>query len=124
MKRITALYLGALLIGQTPALLLANHDGMGPGDHPKMGAEMVEKRTERLTKKLDLTVKQQEDVKVILKAEQDQLKPVHEQIKTIHDGTMEKIKAQLTDEQKKKFDEWKERKEEKMEKRYKKEMKK
>src|SRR3954462_963090 len=114
MKRKIAaiLALGAFLIGPTPSLVLAHDE---PGMSEK-GEKMAEHRLEHLTKALKLTTDQQGQVKQILQDEATQMKPLHEQMKTIHEQSDGKISALLTGDQKKKYDELKAKREEKMKK--------
>ena len=116
MNRIAILSLSTILISQMPLVLRADDVTPPPaaGDHAKMGEHRVDHRLTHLTKTLDLTTDQQGQVKQILQAETDQMKPLHEQIMAIRKQTDEKIQSVLTDAQKKKFTELRENQKEEM----------
>jgi Spy/CpxP family protein refolding chaperone len=116
MKRIAILSLSAILVAQMPRLVRAENAPPPPpaGDHVKMGEPMVEHRLKHLTKKLDLSTDQQSQVKQVLQAETDQIKPLRQQMIAIRKQTDEKIQAVLTDAQKKKFTELRENQKEEM----------
>jgi Spy/CpxP family protein refolding chaperone len=114
------LLIAGLLAGTIPTLSRAeeatppsgHHEGMG---HDKMPGQMVEQRVTHLSRKLNLTDAQKEQVKSILQEEADQIKPLHEQMKSIHDATRSKVNAVLTPEQQKTYEAMKEKMKSKME---------
>ncbi len=68
-----------------------------------------------LTNKLDLTTEQQAQVKQIFEAKRPQMEALHQQMKALRDETDTEIKAILTTDQLKKFEEMQAKRKEKRE---------
>ncbi len=87
----------------------------GPGGQHRGHGQMEEHRIEHMTKALNLTPDQVTQVKAIGASSHDQMRALHEDTATapadkrakmmaIHEDSMTKVRALLTDEQKTKFD--------------------
>lgn len=101
MRTVTILVISALL--SAPAFA---HKSGTPG----------ERMMHHMTKSLDLTDTQQEQVKAIFESKKPEMEALHEQMKALRESTNTEIKAILNDEQKAKFEEQLERREEKRQK--------
>ena len=97
-----------------PATTQGGEQQPGPGGHHGHG-KMEEHRIEHMTKALNLTPDQVTQVKAIDASSHDQMRALHEDTATapadkrakmmaIHEDSMTKVRALLTDEQKTKFD--------------------
>jgi Spy/CpxP family protein refolding chaperone len=97
------------------------------GDMPSI-EERVDKKMEKMTKNLDLTPEQQTAIRAILQQKFEEGQKVHEEVrekmKALHDTTQSAIQAELTPEQKEKYEAQKKEWEEKWEKKDKKKDKK
>jgi Spy/CpxP family protein refolding chaperone len=69
---------------------------------------------EKLTKKLDLTQEQQNKILPILQDKHEKMEALHNQMKEMRQNAMSQIEAQLTPEQKEKFQKSREERKEKM----------
>src|SRR5690349_19018867 len=109
MKAAPLLIVG-ILTAQFPSFTFADHE---PGHSMyEMGhepGEFIDKRVEHMTKKLGLNDSQKDQLKQVLQSEVDQIKPLQDQMKTIHDDTQTKIKAMLTPDQLKKYESMKDK---------------
>jgi Spy/CpxP family protein refolding chaperone len=83
-----------------------DHDsGQGkPGSHRGMERMDAEHRLERMSKHLNLTEAQKARIKPLLAEEEQQMKALREQFRTLRKATMDRIKPVLTPEQLKKYD--------------------
>ena len=85
----------------------AGGDGHGYKHDPKS-------RLERMTKKLDLTQEQQDNILPILEDKHQKMEALHKQMKEMRQNAMSQIEAQLTPEQQEKFQKSREERKKKM----------
>lgn len=89
-------------------------------DHAQRGPMDPNRQLQRMTKQLNLTSDQQNQILPILTGTQDQMKSIRgdsslsdtdrrAKMRSLHEDTQAKIKAVLTDDQKKRFDEMQQR---------------
>jgi Spy/CpxP family protein refolding chaperone len=113
MKVSRFLLLAAVLVASIAAL--AQMGGMGQGGGRRGQMPSVDDRVQQLTKQLDLNSDQQKQVRGILQDQMDQMSKLRNDNSTpreekrskmmqIHQSAMDKVRAVLTDDQKKKFD--------------------
>jgi protein CpxP len=95
MNRLGYWALGSVLLTSIPAIY-ANDFSMGP-------TEMVDARLDKLTHKLDLNAAQQQKARAILLDEANQMEPLHQQMKSIHDASDVKLNEILNPDQQKKY---------------------
>ena len=88
-------------------------------DDKDYGTKSAE-RLQKLTKKLSLSVAQQEKVGQILEEKSQKMKALHEQMKAARQQAMEQIKNELTPDQKEKFENMQEKHKKKRHERHKK----
>ena len=103
-----------LMIGMVGSALIvgagtswADGDGHGYKHDPKS-------KLEHLTKKLDLTQEQQDKILPILQDKHQKMEALHNQMKETCEQAMAQVEAQLTPEQKEKFQKSREERQEKM----------
>ena len=94
--------------GLVTASVWADDDDKGYGHDPAA-------RLEKLTKKLSLTEAQQAKIGPILEEKAKKMQALHEQMREAHKQAMDQIQAELTDEQKAKFQDMREKHQEKKE---------
>lgn len=87
-------------------------------DDDKDYGQNSSQRLEKLTKKLSLTEAQQAKIGPILEEKAKKMQALHEQMREAHKQAMDQIQAELTDEQKAKFQEMREKHKEKKEDRH------
>ena len=102
---VAGLLSGGLVFGTTAAW--ADGDGHGYGHDPKS-------QLERMTKKLDLTKEQQDNIFPILEDKHEKMEALHKQMKEMRQNAMAQIEAQLTPDQQEKFRKAREERKEKM----------
>ena len=102
---VAGLLSSGLVLGTTAAL--ADGDGHGYGHDPKS-------QLERMTKKLDLTKEQQDNILPILEDKHEKMEALHKQMKEMRQNAMSQIEAQLNPEQQEKFRKAREERKEKM----------
>ena len=102
---VAGLLSSGLVFGTTAAW--ADGDGHGYGHDPKS-------RLERMTKKLDLTKEQQDNILPILEDKHEKMEALHKQMKEMRQNAMAQIEAQLTPDQQEKFQKAREERKEKM----------
>ncbi len=102
---ITGLFATALIVGAGAAW--ADGNGHGYKHDPKS-------KLEHLTKKLDLTQEQQDKILPILQDKHQKMEALHNQMKDVRAQAMGQVEAQLTPEQKEKFQKAREERKEKM----------
>jgi len=102
---VAGLLSSGLVFGTTAAW--ADKDGHGYGHDPKS-------QLERMTKKLDLTKEQQDNILPILEDKHEKMEALHKQMKEMRQNAMAQIEAQLTPEQQEKFRKAREERKEKM----------
>jgi len=102
---VAGLLSSGLVFGTTAAW--AGGDGHGYGHDPKS-------RLERMTKKLDLTKEQQDNILPILEDKHKKMEALHKQMKEMRQNAMAQIEAQLNPEQQEKFRKAREERKEKM----------
>jgi Spy/CpxP family protein refolding chaperone len=102
---VAGLLSSGLVFGTTAAW--ADGDGHGYGHDPKS-------RLERMTKKLDLTKEQQDNILPILEDKHEKMEALHKQMKEMRQNAMAQIEAQLTPDQQEKFRKAREERKEKM----------
>ena len=95
----------ALMIG--PGTAGAGGDGHGYKHDPQS-------RLEKLTKKLDLTKEQQDNILPILQDKHQKMEALHNQMKEVRQNAWGQIEAQLTPEQQEKLQKSREKRREKM----------
>jgi len=95
----------ALIVGAGTSW--ADGDGHGYTHDPKS-------KLEHLTKKLDLTQEQQDKILPILQDKHQKMEALHNQMKETREQAMAQVEAQLTPEQKEKFQKSREERQEKM----------
>ena len=113
MKMSYWLPLAGVLIAASPAWSEPGHkhgDGHKHG-HGKMMMsaekmeERIDKRLDRMTKNLKLTDDQRSRIEGILKAKAERAKALHEQMRALHESTEKDVRAVLTADQQKTYDE-------------------
>ena len=85
-----------LIAGMVTAPVLADDEEKDHGPNPAA-------RLEKLSKKLGLTEAQQEKIRPILVEKAKEIQALHLQMRTLRQQAMAQIEAELTDEQKAKF---------------------
>jgi Spy/CpxP family protein refolding chaperone len=91
--------------------------GGGEGHGPRRGMPSVDDQLKNLSERLSLTADQQAKIKPILEDTHQQVQKLRDdesmaredkmaKMRSIHEDSMAKVKAVLTDDQKKKFDQW------------------
>ena len=102
---VAGLLSGGLVLGTTAAW--AGGDGHGYKHDPKS-------KLEKMTKKLDLTKEQQDNILPILEDKHEKMEALHKQMKEMRQNAMAQIEAQLTPDQQEKFQKAREERKEKM----------
>ena len=102
---VASLLSGGLVLGTTAAW--ADGDGHGYKHDPQS-------QLEKMTKKLDLTKEQQDNILPILQDKHQKMEALHNQMKEMRQNAMSQIEAQLTPEQQEKFQKSREERKKKM----------
>ena len=102
---VASLLSGGLVLGTTAAW--ADGDGHGYKHDPQS-------QLEKMTKKLDLTKEQQDNILPILQDKHEKMEALHNQMKEMRQNAMAQIEAQLTPEQQEKFQKSREERKKKM----------